>query len=568
MVSCSVSIARMTRPRLAEILLVIFMLGTGSQLHAQGFMVQPMKLDLSIEANQSISVPLTIRNTAGSAVRAIDLSLANLSQNPDGTWRLVEEEKMDASTIRYPDWIALEKSQAVIEPLEPAEVLIRLDVPANARGAYFAAVIVQTPAPEDTQGLVVRMRFVIPVIIQISGRPVRQEVSLADAAMSFINGSDGREKTTLTTISVTNAGRTYSRIHGAVSLDISQDARWRPVARLTLPEKSIIPGMTLNLVQDLERRLPSGAYRLRADLYVDGRRIAPLQKEIDFTGDPTSQGLPLDTPFILEPQSVRMEIVPGATRTTTLRVTNPGDDVVKVTLEALTPKTLSGMSLGDIRGDEMSAQPWIQVRPESFVSRPGVAQNILVMSRVPNAGVLHSNYYADLVMTGQYEDGQSAGTTHSLLQLSNHSVESIRSGVISELSLAEGDEPGAYYAEVRMMNSGDVHVEPAGRIFLVTAQGRQVRNETLAGADSALLPLGVRDFGAEMNLSGLAEGYYALRASFTLGGLADAEVRRQEILHIIPDGEDITVEIVDPEKVRFVDALADEAAAGDIVEKE
>ena len=61
---------------------------------------------------------------------------------------------------------------------------------------------------------------------------------------------------------------------------------WRKTADLTLPENGIIPGVTLNLKQDLGVLLPNGKYKIEGYLYVDGRRGNGVNKEIDFAGDP------------------------------------------------------------------------------------------------------------------------------------------------------------------------------------------------------------------------------------------------------------------------------------------
>ena len=83
-------------------------------------------------------------------------------------------------------------------------------------------------------------------------------------------------------MSIANSGQTFSRVRGDLTVERQNGGRWRVVTRVPVKERGIIPGVTLNLGGDLERRLPSGAYRLRADLFVDGRRVAPMQKTIEF----------------------------------------------------------------------------------------------------------------------------------------------------------------------------------------------------------------------------------------------------------------------------------------------
>lgn len=504
----------MRRGRLVGLLALVAALFAWLPAQAQGFMVKPMRMEATVQAGRTVEVPLEIRNTAGSAVRVIDLRLADISQNLDGSWKLIEPDSKEDTSKLFSSlaWTSLDRGRAEIAPLEPATVIVKLSPPPDARGAYFAAIIAETPMPEETTGLVVRVRFVIPLIIEIEGRPARQQVALEDVLMTYKPGSGPEKATTTAALRIANAGRTFSRLSGQMTVERKNGERWRPVTRFPIPERSIIPGMTLELGKDLERRLPSGDYRLRGELQVDGRRIAPLEKEIAFEGDPNVDALAYDTALILTPDLVEMDIVPGATRTTILRIENPGADPVKVEMSSATPKGLAGVAMGDLLGTALSAEPWTEITPSEFTIRPGIRQNVRVVSRVPKTGVDHPNYYGDLILNGTYADGQSAGETRSTVHLSYARIESTPKGSVEQISLAEGGEPGQFFAQMRFVNVGNVHIEPTARLFVLSAQGGQVRNVELSSEEGPLLPLGKRQFSAELDLDGVAPGYYALRA--------------------------------------------------------
>lgn len=536
---------------------------------AQGFMVEPMRMEVVAQAGRTVEMPLEIRNTSGSDIRAIELRLADISQNPDGSWRLIEPGSTEDTSKLFSSlpWTSLSASRAEIAPLQPAEIMVRVNAPSDARGAYFAAIIAETPAPADATGLVVRVRFVIPVIIEIEGRPARQQVALADVLMNHHDGSDGKPASTDAALSIANDGRTYSRVKGLLTVERKNGDRWRPVTRLDLKERAIIPGMTLELGEDLKRRLPSGDYRLRGELNVDGRRVPPLEKEIAFKGDPSADTLAYDTALMLTPGVVKMDIVPGATRTTVVRVENPGTDPVQVKMSAMTPAGLAGVAMGDLLGASLSAQPWTEIWPPEFTIRPGSRQNVRVVSTVPQDGVDHSDYYADLVLNGTYADGQSAGETRSMVHLSYAAVESTPKGIIEQITLVEGDKPAQYFAQMRLTNIGNVHVEPTARLFVLTAQGGQVRNVALSGEEGLLLPMGKRTFGGELNLDGVEPGYYALRTTATIA--AEMQVTGQQIILVETeertgdDGKAVIVPrvtLIDPESEDIPEGMEMKAA--------
>ena len=245
--------------RLAQILVLALMLVLpASGVLAQGFMVKPMRMEVSGQAGQNLEIPLQIRNTAGDSVGRVDVRLAGVSQHANGAWKLIEPETAESDDVGLSalPWMSLSENSVEIAPMTPAEISVLVNIPRNARGAYFAALIVETPLPEDEEGFNVRVRFLVPVIIRIEGRPVRQDVGIAAADLVFQDGSAGGPRTTLAEMWATNEGRTYSRVSGSIALDLEVEGRWRPVTRFDTVERSIIPGASINLGKDIERRLP------------------------------------------------------------------------------------------------------------------------------------------------------------------------------------------------------------------------------------------------------------------------------------------------------------------------
>jgi hypothetical protein len=538
------------------IIAVAAMLSIAGPAFAQGFMVKPMRMEVSAAPGQSVEIPLQIRNSSGSDVRAVDVRLVELTQTTTGSWNLIEPDaETDFSKLASSRaWTTLSASRAAIAPLEPAEVLVRVQIPFNARGYYFAGIVVETPIPESVTGVFVRTRFLIPLIVEIQGRPVRQQIALDDVVMIF-DETEGAAPTTKAHLRIENRGQTFSRIRGQIGIERKSGDRWRPVTRIAVPERSIIPGMTFELGDDLRRRLPSGDYRLRGELYVDGRRIAPLEKEIAFAGDPNVDGAAYDTALILEPGFVGMDIAPGATRTTVVRIENPGDDPVEVSASALTPRGLIGVEMGELSGVALSAEPWTIVQPSTFTIRPRGRQNIRVISRIPREGVDHANYYAELALTGQYADGQSAGETRSTVHLANRQIDGDPTGAVEQLTLAQGDEPDQYFVQIRFANLGNVHVDPLARAYVLNPQGTQLRSVALSGDEGMLLPLGKRNFSGELNLAGLEPGYYALRG--TVAMTTERSAARQQVIQVAD--EEITDENGEKSMARTVTLLDAEA---------
>lgn len=288
------------------------------------------------------------------------------------------------------------------------------------------------------------------------------------------------------------------------------------------------------LALDLKRSLPTGDYRIRSELYVDGRRTPPLTKEIRFEGDPNIADIAYDTTLELNPPFLELDVVPGATRTNVLEIVNPSDQSINVTMAALMPDTLEGVVMGNLLGSELSADTWTQIAPASFTLPPRARRNVRVITRVPRDSVDHRYYYADLMLEGTYADGRSAGQTRSGLMLLQANVPPAPSGVLERLSVAEAEGVSRYFVQTRFVNTGNVHLEPTLEARLLSEEGGIVATQRLDGQTGILLPLGVRDFGGELDLAGLAAGAYVLEARTEVGG--DIVTRRTPV-EIIADGE-------------------------------
>jgi hypothetical protein len=496
----------------------------------QGFQVKPMTMQFSVDAGRVAQTTLDLTNTSGEPL-TLDIYTTELTQSPTGSWLMANPEDADGlSSAR--EWVTVQQSQIQIPPATLAEIPIQFTVPASARGTYLAAIIAEQPTPEGAEGLIVRVRFLIPVIIQIKGRPVRQNIRLTEVGMNMIEATENDPATTTLTMQVANEGKTFSRVRGELTLQVESAGNWRTLTRSEITERGIIPGVTLELPADIERRLPSGNYRLRAELYVDGRRVAPIEKDVAFVGDPEIDEIAFDTALLLEPAVVDMQVVPGATRTTILTIVNPGEEPVNVSLVSDTPKALAGVVMGELVGTSLSAQPWTQIMPAKFTLRPGRRQNVRVVSRIPREGADYPNYYADLVVQGIYDNGQSAGETRSTVHLRNIEVDSVPSAFVEQFALSESEQPGQFTAQVRLVNTGNVHVEPAPRLILLTSRGEEISRVELTGEPGMLLPLGLRTYGGELNLSSLEPGLYVLRAQFPLS--TTAVVTDQHLLLLEP----------------------------------
>jgi len=491
-------------------------LASGTVAHAQGFMVKPMKMEFAARGGQTVESVLELRNAGADEAKTLELKLVELSQGSDGNWQIIEPGS-EVDTSKVPSclkWVKLSADTVNVEPMKMAPVTVSVKPPSNARGFYLAGLIAQVKPKPGAKGITIVIRFLIPILLEIEGRPERQKIELADVGMTFRKAGENLPAGTLVALDVANEGRTYSRIKGSVKVMYFLGGRWRPVSTAEIPEKGIIPGARLNLGADLERRLPSGKYKLTATLYVDGRRVKPLEKEIDFEGDPTVTKLAVDTALTLDPPELSIAGSPGAMRTAVLKVENASEDAVEISAYSATPPPLRGVALGDLKGDDLSCAEWVEVSPSTFSLRAGGKQNIRVIARMPKADPDatsgQANYYGLLCLRAAYPDGQSAGESRTLVCVENKAVEAKPAAQAVKTTLAAG-EGATYVVQARFANIGNVHFKPRCRAVIATGQGQAVTEIELAGEEGLMLPLETRDFSGEIDFEKVPAGSYALK---------------------------------------------------------
>lgn len=522
----------------ATAVLFLVVLGTPLPVTAQqNLSVRPMKVEADIPANRTARVVLRVNNRHATRTEPLNLSVVDLTQHRDGTLRIVRDEmraEMDPEALRASslDWVELPAERIEVPPETTMEIPVLWRVPPDARGAYASAVMIRTdapPMPEGEEGeqsavFAISFGFLIPLITEIEGRPVRQDISIAGLSMTHDDGKneageDVREPTTRVSMEIVNDGRTFSSLDGEIVVERRSGEHWRTVTRGDLADKDILPGLTLELSSDLDRRLPSGEYRLLGNLKVDGRRLPRFERVLDFEGDPEVDDVAYDTALTLSPPRVTLTALPGATRTDTVAIGNPGEEPIEVSIEVKTPKSLRGMAMGDLMGEELSAAGWTTIRPAELTLRPGQKRNLRVISRMPRDVKELPNFYADIRLQGKYLSGQSAGETRSSLHVRQEQIENSLAASIDRMSVSKGTEPSAYITQSRLVNTGNVDIAPVLRgELLVPDLGQRVKSWRLGGTDEPVLPLGSRDYAGTVDLTAVDSGEYVLRVLAELGG--------------------------------------------------
>jgi len=524
--------------------------------------VQPMVINLTPEPGRQFKTSFEIQNYDQSDIHTVDLALVDLSQWEDGSWRIIEPESLkdpnspnfgfDISKLSScKNWISLNRDRVEVRALRIVPVEMTLRVPPGTRGFYGAGVIATLEIPQDIigTGVGVVIRYLVPILLNIQqGRATRHKVELQGVGMRFSEPSGLEPAKTLITASIENNGETFSGLKVFGRVRAFSSGHWREVVMTEFKDAGIIPGAKLRLESDIGRSLPSGKYKVAAGLYVDGRRVKVMEDEIDFVGDPTVTKVASDVALRVEPREVTIESLPGATRTSIIRVRNDSDEAVNVRTSLTIPPGLYGVAVGDFLGDELDCSGWVKLMPEKFPLRRGGRLNIGIKTSMPNTSNMHACYYALLSLHATYPDGQNAGVKTAYICVANSQAEAAPVAQPAKIDFARMEE-SRYLAIASFGNFGDTHFTPrctaavTNLMGVPMGSGRMLLTSSKSGM---MLPFEFRSFSGIFDLSDYPADVYWVTATLEY---APGEVVTNRLpIRVSIEGNQRIAELIQPER--------------------
>ncbi len=523
------------------------------------FTVQPMKLEFAVTPGKLIKSAIYVRNFDPNAVYGISMSVVELGQLEDGAWDIIEPNDIkDPNSPRFgfdmsklsscSDWISLKPNNFDLDPLGVQTVEITLRVGRGVRGFFGAGIIAKTNPIQGVGDVSIVVRFFVPVIIEIQKRPARPKVQATDIGLEFIKASADYPARSMVTMSIANDGGTYSRIKPVARIWSFTDGHWRVIATTEFEERSIIPGSRFKLRTNIPKPLPSGKYKATGLLYVDGRRVKKIEKEIDFVGDTSIAGVAADAPIDLEPIDLSMEGMPGATRTATIKVYNASKETVNIQTAMGLPSILQIGAMGDVKGEDLDCTGWLKVTPEQFTLRgEGGIQTLRIVNTMPkDLPVPHPCYFSLLALWATYPDGQKAGHTTANICVRNKQIDASSSAVALKLTLQDLGE-SHYLVVARFGNWGMVHFVPIrikAALTMITGVSAGINRTStfLSGNPNLMLPFEQRDFSGILDFSYVPADIYHLAAAIEYA--PDAWADKQIAVRVSIEGEQRIVEII------------------------
>lgn len=492
------------------------------------FIVQPIILKQQVTpGKQNVRLNFSLENISRDATEKVTLRIADLTQDIDGVWTEVRpndpNNKVDLSAMKScKDWLTCTVESATVDPFQKIPATVIANIPAGTRGFYFAALVAETE-PRETDidgpygGALLGMQYLVPIILEAQNIPIPHRVELTDVDLIYQEPTVENPLASVQgTMAIANNGGTYSRLTGQIRVWRWQQGHWAKVAEVRLPDNGIIPGVKLNLKQDLGVLLPSGRYKIEGYLWVDGRRGNGINKEIDFVGDKVASGKAAMAPIDLDKENVFIEVTPGATRTGQLTIGNGSEDPVTVNVEFILPEHMLHVVNGSgIKGEDLGCTDWVTVQPPQFTLQGYGRRTLNLIVRMPPTATQYSNYYGTLRLHATYQDGSPAGMKTAQVCLKNGKATA--TNMISPMSLNFASlTPARYMVTASFLNNGVTHVTPRCKGILSPAGEPDAKYQQFLMTSEAsrqtgiFLPFETRTFSGVLDVSDMPLGYYRL----------------------------------------------------------
>jgi len=545
--------------RLAAWMIVAALLASSGSAFGQ-FTVQPMKVDLQVTVGKQVETAIEIQNIDPNQPHTIDFSITELTQGEDGSWQVVSPNDVaDPNSPLYgfdmsklsscASWISLGTDSVTVQALQMAPVPLTVKVPRGQRGFFCAGILASMRPRPDVSDVALVLQFLIPVIIEIQGRPMRNRVQATDVGLEQLNAEGSRAATTLVSMRMENSGATFPRLDPVARVWIFTDGHWKVLSTTQFRNIGIIPGAELNLKASLNKSLPSGKYKVAGVLYVDGQRTKRVEKEFDFAGDPTVSRAAADAPLDVRPMDLEMENLPGAKRIAMLKVYNGADETVNVRLGVGLPGYIQNTVYQGVKGIDLDCSKWITAEPQQFTLRgEGGMQPVTVTVAMPEDATQFPAYYSMLGLWATYPDGQKAGAATAKICVQNKNQQTAPQARATRL-IPTAISGSKYLIAASFFNSGTSHFTPIKCKAAVTLGAETIpRVSTLLNSNErgVMLPFENRNFSGVLDFGTLAPESY--RLSVALEYAPGLWAKKQIAIRVNLEGEKRVIDVVGTEE--------------------
>lgn len=239
--------------------MLALLLGVAAEAWAFGFSVEPARVQVSVPAGKRRGQTVTVRNERTDASVHLRLYVRDIIYLPDGTH---EFPPVGSTTWSCAEWVTIAPTELEVPAGSTRDVRISVSVPPDARGGRYAVVFFETTPSYTEEGIGVNFRVGALVEAVIRGT---EQSDASMKALSFTAPASFQAD-------IFNSGNVLVRPKGAVKVFNEFGKKIRQV-EFNPEQLGVLPQTLRVFTIQLEEPLPSGAYRVRAEVDYGARTL-------------------------------------------------------------------------------------------------------------------------------------------------------------------------------------------------------------------------------------------------------------------------------------------------------
>lgn len=223
-----------------------------------GLDVSPAKLEVSIPAGTTYSIPITVHNSSGETTH-VQASMVDFGVDPSGNYQFVKVGSREHSLLK---WGAIRPREFDLPPGNSQQVQLSISMPNSSAlsGEYAGIVFFQTrPTRRGGSTLAFSARVASKIYETI---PDTVKIAGAIAKMSSVRSAEGQ----VYRVKFDNTGNTHVYLRGQVQVQKGGSV----VDRISMPDEMLVERGGDRLIQVVGKKLPAGTYQAVATIDYGG----------------------------------------------------------------------------------------------------------------------------------------------------------------------------------------------------------------------------------------------------------------------------------------------------------
>ena len=391
-------------------------------------------------------------------------------------------------------WITTPSTSPIIGAGQSIQVPFTITIPSNVSGEYFATILINNTAPNQTGSIIVGVNTAIIVSVKIDNMPMTYQAQFKGVKLysttsnnlpaNFPTGLKGSGIPYALEMDYTNTGNSVIGLDGQFRL--VSDTLHQIVYATSLARQDTLafPGITRTIWVPINRLVPNGDYRVLLSANLGNGIMTSQSFSMNVTGEKVS-------PFpFLSTDKVIINIpfqVPNAFLNANFNIQSLDYRISDVKFE------LVGMTQsyqGPVVEAPLNQSLFgnLKVYPNPLVIYPYSSRNVVIAGKGPATAPASGEYYALLKLSESVSGGESTTTEIPIILSVGKLTKSI---ALSDFKVT----PDGSNVDIALnvQNTGNSMTYYAGEIFITDAQDHAI-NPT-----PAILSIGVLYAGATVH---------------------------------------------------------------------